>query len=163
MSFLTYSFRWLTVISCVALTACIGNTPPLNIDGRPLGENSTLRAQQTRDGYKITALVDQAFLARGSHLSLPMKKDLFKVAQTLHQNPHLKITISAYTDNHNAAKSAQLVSLRRAMVVADFFRNHGIKSNRISIHGMGSVNPIASNTTAQGRSANRRIEMILSN
>lgn len=158
MSFLKHSFRLLAIVSLFSLTGCISNTPELNA---PLN-NGMLRSQQTHNGYKITASVDQAFLPRGSHLSPTMKQDLFKVAQTLHNNPTLKIKISAYTDNHNSPKSSQLVSLRRAMVVADFFRNHGIKSNRISIHGMGTVDPVANNTTAQGRAANRRIEMVLS-
>jgi outer membrane protein OmpA-like peptidoglycan-associated protein len=158
----THFLRLFTMLSCMALTACINNTPAPHINGLSLIQNSTLRGQSTQTGYKITALVDQAFLPRGSHLTLQMKKDLFKIAQILHQNPSLTIKISAYTDNRNAPKSSQLVSLRRAMVVADFFRNHHVKSNRISIHGMGVADPVASNTTAQGRAANRRIEMLLS-
>ena len=163
MFFSKLHLRLFTVISMLSLSACIPNTPQFNAPTQLTQSlnHSAMRVQQTNNELKITILVDQAFLPRGSHLTQATKQDLFKIAQSLHNNPTLKVKISAYTDNRGTQKSSQLVSLRRAMMVADFFRTHGIPSNRISTHGMGQADPIASNATSQGRTLNRRIEIIL--
>lgn len=154
----------LSIVCTICLTACMDNIGHTNLPTSQLAQNlshSPVRVQQQNNQLKITILVDQAFLPRGSHLTPSTKQDLFKIAQTLHSNPTLKIKISAYTDNRGTLKSTQLVSLRRAMMVADSFRNYGIASSRISVHGMGAVDPIASNATAQGRTSNKRIEIVL--
>ena len=91
-----------------------------------------------------------------------MQTILLRIGQTLHAYPDLKVTVVGYTDNHNQPRTNQLVSLRRAMMVADYLRSHGVKSDRITTRAMGEKNPIASNATSQGRSQNRRIEILLS-
>lgn len=156
--------RWLILLGMLELTACVSNLTQGNLPTSQLTQSlshSPVRLQQENNTLKITMLVDQAFLPHGSHLTPATKQDLFKIAQTLHDHPELKVKVSAYTDNRGSLKSSQLVSLRRAMIIADAFRNAGIASSRISIHGMGAVNPIASNNTAEGRASNKRIEIIL--
>jgi chemotaxis protein MotB len=45
--------------------------------------------------------------------------------------------------------------------VVDFLIRRGVNQNLISAQGMGETNPIASNSTPDGRAQNRRIEITL--
>ena len=47
----------------------------------------------------------------------------------------------------------------RANSVAAYLQGQGVKQSRFEVMGMGSSNPIASNSTAAGRAQNRRTEI----
>ncbi len=71
------------------------------------------------------------------------------------------IAIRGHSDaSGNDAWNRQL-SKARAQAVADHLSAHGIAPNRLVVAGLGSSEPIADNSTAAGRSLNRRIEFEL--
>ena len=153
--------RVLIFISFLALTACIG--PDLT-GAQQLGQGlsqSAVQLQQSGGQLKIVALTDNAFQGKSSHLTPQMTYTLAEVTHTLKTYPDLRVKVTGYTDNRGNPKRNQLVSLRRAMMVADYFRNHGIDSARIATAGKGQEYPIADNASAQGRAQNRRIEIQL--
>jgi OOP family OmpA-OmpF porin len=51
------------------------------------------------------------------------------------------------------------ISLKRANAVKNYFIKSGISSDRLEAVGYGEIKPIASNSTAEGREKNRRIEI----
>jgi OOP family OmpA-OmpF porin len=53
----------------------------------------------------------------------------------------------------------QGLSDRRAKTVFDFLIRYGADENRMTFKGYGESEPIADNSTAQGRAANRRVEL----
>jgi chemotaxis protein MotB len=53
------------------------------------------------------------------------------------------------------------LSSKRADNVVDYLVRKGVNQNLISAQGMGETNPVASNSTPDGRSQNRRIEVTL--
>ncbi len=112
-------------------------------------------------GASKKIIIDNAhvFIGKTNKLSPGMMQFLNKVIQSLKASPHTKIKITAFTDNRGNPKKSQLVTLKRAMMVADYFRNHGISSARISLAAGGGLHPIASNATEAGRAQNRRIEI----
>ena len=112
---------------------------------------------------RVTLLVDASFIKGTSRLTPQALRTLGQVVLLMHQYPALHIRIEAYTDDRGKAKTNQLITLRRAMAVADYFRNHGIDSGRIAMSGMGSANPVADNATSLGRQQNRRVELTLFN
>ena len=67
--------------------------------------------------------------------------------------------VLGYTDSTGSAEYNQTLSAQRANAVAAYLQGQGVKSSRFEIMGMGSSNPIASNTTADGRQQNRRVEI----
>lgn len=83
---------------------------------------------------------------------------LYHAAQTLLQNPDLKVEIQGYTDNTGPDMFNLNLSLQRANTVKDYLVSHGIAAERLSAVGFGSKNPVADNQTASGRILNRRIE-----
>ncbi len=76
----------------------------------------------------------------------------------LTSNPQVRIEIAGYTDNVGVARSNQRLSLRRAEVVSSWLVRKGIGATRIVTVGLGDRDPVAPNSTADGRAKNRRIE-----
>jgi outer membrane protein OmpA-like peptidoglycan-associated protein len=73
-------------------------------------------------------------------------------------NPDVNIEISGHTDNVGSQKLNQSLSLRRAQSVKNWLVKKGIASQRMRTVGKGPAEPVADNTTAEGRAENRRIE-----
>ena len=78
-----------------------------------------------------------------------------------------KVTISGHTDDVPIAFSDRFdsnwdLSAARAAAVADYFFNTTeIDDQRVSVFGYADTKPVASNQTPQGRSENRRIEILI--
>ncbi|COX62368.1 outer membrane protein OmpA [Mycobacterium tuberculosis] len=53
------------------------------------------------------------------------------------------------------------MSAQRAKIVADYLVARGVAGDHIATVGLGSVNPIASNATPEGRAKNRRVEIVV--
>lgn len=73
--------------------------------------------------------------------------------------PETRVEIVGYTDSVGSENYNQKLSLKRALSVANFFITKGIDPSRIDVKGYGEINPIASNTTQEGREKNRRVEL----
>ncbi|MEE9326399.1 MAG: OmpA family protein [Cocleimonas sp.] len=88
--------------------------------------------------------------------SLPI---LDAAANTLNQNPNLKIEIAGYTDNSGIAEINKNLSKRRANTVMIHLIKKGVDAVRLTAKGYGEQAPVASNATADGRATNRRVEL----
>lgn len=84
---------------------------------------------------------------------------LDRVAQSLVQYPNSLIDVYGHTDSTGSDTYNQALSERRARAVADYLTSRGVGYARIRSQGFGESQPIASNDTEQGRSANRRVEI----
>ena len=69
--------------------------------------------------------------------------------------------INGYTDNVGTDDVNLSLSRDRAMSAKTLLEGNGINGGRMMTNGMGSSNPIMSNTTPDGRQANRRVEFVL--
>jgi|SRR5690625_189583 len=86
---------------------------------------------------------------------------LNNVAQTLQQYPSSYVDVIGHTDSTGAADYNQRLSERRASSVAQYLTSRGVSPARIKSYGMGMTQPIASNSDAAGRQANRRVEILI--
>lgn len=80
------------------------------------------------------------------------------VASMLAQSPGLRVRVAGYTDNSGSASVNRALSLARANATRDYLAARGVSASRMKTAGFGSEHPIAANSTAAGRAANRRIE-----
>lgn len=71
------------------------------------------------------------------------------------------IAITGHSDASGNESWNLRLSRERAQVVADYLARGGIAADRLQVDGRGSAMPVADNTTALGRSLNRRIELEL--
>ncbi|MEP7266473.1 MAG: OmpA family protein [Saprospiraceae bacterium] len=88
--------------------------------------------------------------------------ELDRLLNFLGEYPQLTIEINGHTDNIGSAESNLTLSIARAKAVYDYFVRHEIDMNRLQYNGYGDTQPVAENTTEQGRALNRRVELILS-
>lgn len=83
---------------------------------------------------------------------------LVDVAGILRENPDLRITIEAHTDNEGSAEANLQLSKLRAVAVARYLVNNGVKGSRLRPKAFGESKPRTSNADAAGRRQNRRVE-----
>jgi len=84
---------------------------------------------------------------------------LDQVAQSLIDNPGVNVEVGGHTDNTGSAAANLRLSQARANAVRDYLIGKGVDAGRMTARGYGQANPIASNATATGRAANRRVEL----
>jgi OOP family OmpA-OmpF porin len=75
--------------------------------------------------------------------------------------PQAKASIVGHTDSRGSAAYNQTLSENRAQAVADYLISQGIEAERIEVTGAGETQPKASNDSAEGRMANRRVEVTI--
>lgn len=93
-----------------------------------------------------------------SALTRESYKELDRIVEFLIENPAIKIEIGGHTDNVGGSELNQRLSLARAQTVSRFLIKKGVGKNRVSVKGYGPANPMTSNSTAEGRALNRRVE-----
>jgi OOP family OmpA-OmpF porin len=77
----------------------------------------------------------------------------------LKANPSLTVMVAGHTDSIGSDEYNQRLSEARANAVRDYMVSLGISPSRISTHGYGETDPVASNDTEEGRAQNRRVDI----
>ncbi|MFN3526515.1 MAG: OmpA family protein [Paracoccus sp. (in: a-proteobacteria)] len=101
------------------------------------------------------------FATNSAAVSGPAQQDLYAVARNLNQYPNSRVEVIGHTDNTGTVAINQDLSQRRAQSVAGILAAAGVNQNRLSAAGRAATQPVASNDTAQGRSQNRRVEILI--
>jgi outer membrane protein OmpA-like peptidoglycan-associated protein len=86
-----------------------------------------------------------------------------KLANLLKKNYKVRIEVSGHTDNVGSATMNKKLSKERALTVKNFLVSRGVEQDRIEHEGYGFDQPIAPNTTAEGKAKNRRVEVKILN
>ena len=81
------------------------------------------------------------------------------VAQSLLANPQIRIEVAGYTDITGSAALNLRLSRARADAVRTYLARKGVAPPRMIARGYGPGNPVAPNTTPEGRALNRRVEL----
>ena len=89
--------------------------------------------------------------------------ELNRLSEYLDTHPGLDVVITGHTDNYGTEAYNRNLSNNRAKAVANYLIEKGINHQRITYSGAGSNEPVADNSTAEGRSLNRRVEFELKN
>ena len=87
------------------------------------------------------------------------RRPLDRVAETLKAYPSSYLDVIGHTDSTGSESYNQDLSERRAASVAAYLERRGVFPGRIATFGMGERAPVATNDTAAGRQANRRVEL----
>lgn len=85
---------------------------------------------------------------------------LDRVAELL-VNKHFSLKLAGHTDNTGSNSLNMRLSKERAESVKSYLVSKGANASRIEAVGYGSSQPIATNSTAEGRQKNRRVEFTL--
>lgn len=87
---------------------------------------------------------------------------LNKLASLMNDDKDLKLHIAGHADSRDTKEYNMQLSEERANAVKSYLVEQGISSSRITTEGYGETKPIASNTSADGKTRNRRVELKLS-
>ncbi len=112
---------------------------------------------------------DVLFESGSAQLSAEGQRTLAQVAANYRHDPNRIVSIEGHTDNNQiTGRLSQIyptnweLSAARAASAARFLTSNGVPEDKLRIVGYGSLQPVASNSTEQGRRSNRRIEIRLS-
>ena len=113
-------------------------------------------------GVKVTFDSGILFATNKSDLNASAKSSLSNFANVLKQNNDCDVAIIGHTDNTGSDAINNPLSVKRAQAVESYLKSCGVTSAQIrSVDGQGSTNPVADNSTAEGRKQNRRVEVYM--
>ncbi len=129
-----------------------------------------LRQQLANDGITIVNAGDRLIVTVPNDITFDtdsatvrpaLRADLVRVGQNLVNYPNSNVQIIGHTDSDGEASYNQGLSERRANAVADVLQANGVNYSRLVTIGRGENNPVASNLTPEGKSQNRRVEIVI--
>ncbi len=133
-------------------------------------QETLLRQRLEATGVSVTRINDRIVLNMPSNITFetdsaelrPRFYDVLNsVSQVLKEYEKTIVNVAGHTDSTGAESYNQALSEKRARNVGQYLIAQGVNSTRVAAEGMGESQPIASNQTAQGRQANRRVEITL--
>jgi outer membrane protein OmpA-like peptidoglycan-associated protein len=101
------------------------------------------------------------FATGKSDLNTASKSALTEFATSLNETPETDVTIYGHTDNTGSREINEQLSKNRATSVAEFLNSNGISPDRMATEGKAFDEPIADNSTVEGRALNRRVEIYI--
>src|SRR6266850_7090923 len=133
-------------------------------------QESKLRSQLAGSGVSVTRMGDNitlnmpgniTFASDSAELNPSFYNVLHSVNIVLKQYEKTLVEVAGHTDSTGASEYNQKLSERRANSVAQYLEGQGLRSDRVITVGAGETHPVATNDTAEGRQANRRVELTL--
>ena len=133
-------------------------------------QESKLRHQLEGTGVRVVRSGDEITLVMPGNITFDTGKSNIKanftdvlasVALVLEEFDETAITVEGHTDSTGSLSLNQTLSEQRANSVKYFLQSQKIPSGRIHASGLGPRYPVATNNTASGREANRRVELRL--
>ena len=117
---------------------------------------------QTADNQlKLDIPSDISFDSGRSEVKGDFSRVLDRFASSLRDNPNTDVRIVGHTDNTGSDAINNPLSVDRATSTRNYLTARGVSNARIRVEGQGSYQPIASNSTPDGRARNRRVEIFV--
>ncbi|UYK68541.1 OmpA family protein [Xanthomonas sacchari] len=134
----------------------IAETKPLQVTASLLPA-SELKTQIDKTG-KVSLHVN--FATDKTDILPDSQPQIAQVVQLLKQDAALKLAVNGYTDGTGDAAHNKTLSEGRAKAVVAALVAQGIEASRLTAAGFGDADPVADNATEQGKSQNRRVELV---
>jgi outer membrane protein OmpA-like peptidoglycan-associated protein len=123
--------------------------------------NTILETRDTARGLVVN--MSDVLFDTGKHTLRPLAREkLAKISGIVLAYPALTLGIEGNTDSVGSDAYNQGLSERRAEAVRSYLGQQGVLESSMTAKGLGETQPIASNSTAEGRQQNRRVELIVS-
>lgn len=125
-------------------------------------QGTGIGVSQTADNrLKLDVPADAGFAVGRSTVSPTLAGVLDKFGATLQQNPVTQVSILGHTDNTGGDAINNPLSVDRANSARDYLVARGVAPARFTTDGRGSREPVADNSTNDGRAKNRRVEIFV--
>ena len=111
---------------------------------------------------KVTFDSGILFTTNKAELNAAAKTSLTEFSKVVKENSDMDIAIIGHTDNTGSDAINNPLSENRAKSVSTYLKKRGVNASQIkTVEGQGSKNPVADNSTAEGRTQNRRVEVYI--
>lgn len=123
-------------------------------------QGTGIEVARTEDNQlKVNVPSDISFAVGRADLQPGLRPVLDQFAQGLDATTVVRIV--GHTDSTGSDAINEPLSLERARTVSNYLQDRGVPASRLEIAGRGSREPVADNTTPEGRAQNRRVEIFL--
>jgi outer membrane protein OmpA-like peptidoglycan-associated protein len=122
---------------------------------------ATSVSQTTDQQIRIDVPSDISFDVNRSAVKPAMAGLLTRYAAIAKAHPDTTITIVGHTDSSGSAAANNTLSRERAQSVRDYLIARGVGITRLQTEGRGATEPLADNSTAEGRAMNRRVSLFV--
>jgi outer membrane protein OmpA-like peptidoglycan-associated protein len=157
-----------SILISALLAACA--SPPPTATPTPLAMTradvisaklKSLQFEQREDGYHLTLPAPLLFQFDSDIVATSARDTLIRVGSELRELGCDRALVRGHTDNVGSNEYNLGLSKRRADAVAKVLVDGGYPAEKIDAKGLASSVPVADNGTAEGRSKNRRVVIIV--
>jgi outer membrane protein OmpA-like peptidoglycan-associated protein len=125
-------------------------------------KDTPFEIERRDDLLVVTAPVDSSFNPDRPAMLLPVTLGpITRLAKIVEGDSKTAVLVLGHADSSGPTAANQKISQERAQSIAAIFRLSGLERNRLSLRGMGAVQPRAANDSAEGRKLNRRVEILM--
>jgi outer membrane protein OmpA-like peptidoglycan-associated protein len=121
----------------------------------------TAAVAESRDQIEVTFDADVLFAVESAEVSAVARARVEQIAQDIAARGTGEVAVTGHTDSVRGTVDNQLLSQQRAQAVADLLtpavQDAGVT---LAVAGRGPDEPVADNSTEQGRAANRRVTVV---
>jgi outer membrane protein OmpA-like peptidoglycan-associated protein len=148
------NFTWLFAAATLLATAACSTAPKVN-------EYAGLKIKQVARGVQITGDDKVLFDTGKAEIKSEGQGFVVLLAKALNERTKANVLVEGHTDNVGSAAYNQSLSEQRATSIKQALVARGVSEARIQSAGLGMTTPVADNSTAEGRQANRRTDVIV--
>ncbi len=161
------SSKIIALVVFTGLISACSSTPKKVAQEPALGAASVQPAKaplivETPRGPSLT-VNDVLFDFEASDLRPEAQTTIQRAAEYLKSNPEKVALVEGHTDHTGPESFNENLSNARSESIKTALISSGISENRIKTRGLGESQPIADNSTAEGRQINRRVEVLFVN
>jgi len=128
------------------------------VNAQDICPNTPLGEAVNSDGCPAKVTLKVNFANNSAQIQSVSFDVMQKYADFLNKYSSYSAKIVGYTDSRGSESYNQKLSQKRANAVKDMLIEKGVPADRLSSEGKGEANPVADNSTSEGRAENRRIE-----
>lgn len=119
------------------------------------------RVERVGEGIKITFDSGILFAVNKADLQPAAQSNLNELAVILKKYADTNVLVEGHTDSTGSEEHNMELSKRRAQSVVNYLIGNEVSGSRMSMMGYGESQPVAENESAEGRQANRRVELAI--
>lgn len=117
--------------------------------------------ERVGEGIKITFDSGILYDVNKADLKPAAKQNINELSEILKKYDDTNILIEGHTDDSGSDEHNQTLSEQRAASVSDYLNSLGVVNSRITTTGYGELQPVADNSSAAGKTQNRRVEVAI--
>ncbi len=129
-----------------------------SVNEKPVKQDIELKKLEVGGHYTIN---DIFFSTNSFEINDTIKSVLAEFSDYLTKSPRLHVALHGHTDNIGNPAANAILSENRARTVYNFLVEHGTDKSRLTYKGFGETQPIATNSTEEGRAKNRRTVFVV--